>query len=1407
MNIKFDKNNRPSELTVVLSKKNGDLIGEINAEAFKIKRSLNEADEIYFEVYKNKSDSTTQTPYWDEITDFKCVWCRELNSYFEIYVDTSDDNAIRKTVTGKGLGEAELSQVNLYDTEYNTENDINRDGYIPIKIFNPETKKASLLDLILDKVPHYSIGEVSTSLRNLQRTFSFDEKSIYDALQEIATEIQALLKIDVYLDANGRIQRKINLYDLLDYCGTCNKRFETFKEVPNICPDCGKSTIIKGYGEAMNILVEADELASSIEVSPNSDTVKNCFKLSAGDDDLTAAIKNINPNGSDYIWYIPDYMKREMSNELQKILNNYDSIYEAWVNGTNKIDYCAGDNVLEGLNDERGVVSGTLSQYNKLVDKYNVYITEYNNYRKKNSLSIIDEFYKIKPSTKDTFNGLINKLYNIIDLKYFVDNELMPNVETTKPSLENQVEIVKSLNGSKISVNSVSNLSVATAKSSITSYIKIYTDSRYKFTVETQSTELKNTTTNERSLLNVTISVSNYSDSDNTIQKVENLTFVFIANNEKLVQQQCDYALNRDNKNDFSITGIIGKDVELSVVEENVKNYSVQRLKSFADAIQSCLDICLQQINSSDELNKHMIQDESTGYFSFTGDADTNNSDIIKNVYIPYLNKHIAIESELKSKEKDLNCIYAVRDYLAKIKSEVNEILNFEKFIKSSNEDLWTEFCLFRREDKYSNDNYISDGLNNSEVLSRATEFVNKAYDEIYKSAELQIQITSTLNNLLAIKELYSITEHFDVGNWIIVKVDGEIYKVRLVDFEVDYSNLSTISVTFSDVIRTRNGVSDVKSVLEKAGSMASSYEGVKRQATQGSEANSVYKDWVLKGIDATNVMIKAGSENQDIVIDNHGLLARKYNSYIDDFEPCQMKIINSSLALTTDNWQTLKTAVGKFRYKDPDDNMREKDGYGVIAEKIIGKQVLGEELSFYNLSGNLKFDDNGLVVSNNNNSLIINPSADSIFTITNKNKENVIYFDSDGNGTFEGTIKATAGLIAGWKIEEGRMYDESARQYFPNASAIVGINKYGNGDAFYAGASDVTGGDSAKFRVTHEGKLFATDANITGTVNATNGSFTGTINASLGTIGGWIIDSQQMYRDMYVRIKDDVDSTVGGALLYRAAIQAWNGDSDGDTLHASNARNVFYVYQNKYNETTKGWDFDTYMFYVNSRGEMFVRTTLVEGTLTIAGNCNITGHMYINDILFDKRVTNEWQDTAYDTNTRNVMYTNGALVLSSFDWNNSKWYNTYISSGTCYINTWVGAVHINAKGAGLLVNGKSVSGGSSREYKENIKELSNDRIAENLYSIPIWEFDFKNEYKEYDMVECTQAGFIADEVGKYYPSACIRNKDGIPVNWSVRNIVPPMLKLIQNHKNDIDALKEAVEILNKKINELETAE
>ena len=40
-------------------------------------------------------------------------------------------------------------------------------------------------------------------------------------------------------------------------------------------------------------------------------------------------------------------------------------------------------------------------------------------------------------------------------------------------------------------------------------------------------------------------------------------------------------------------------------------------------------------------------------------------------------------------------------------------------------------FCSYRREDTYDNKNYISDGLNNAEIIQRAKEFIQIAKKEL----------------------------------------------------------------------------------------------------------------------------------------------------------------------------------------------------------------------------------------------------------------------------------------------------------------------------------------------------------------------------------------------------------------------------------------------------------------------------------------------------------------------------------------------------------------------------------------------------------------------------------------------------------------------------------------------------
>ena len=355
MKINFDKAHNPETPTFILAKKSGDKIGLVNAKAIEITDALNDASEFTFTVYKyenGKKDSI-----WDYITNFKLVYCIEWDMWFEIRVEIDESAEVKKTVYGTSLGQAELSQIMLYNIEINTEDDIARDDYkTPTVLYNPDDPSSSLLHRILEKAPHYSIGHVDSTIDRIQRMFSFDDTSIYDALQDIAEEINCLFVINakssdtenVYLDSSeedrlldsktrellverdhlGDIRRIISVYDLESNCNDCGNR----GEFTGVCPKCGSTDINEGYGEDTTIFITADELAEDIQLTTDTDEVKNCFKLEAGDDLMTASVRNCNPNGSDYIWNITDAVKADMSSNLVAKIESYDKQYAYYQN-------------------------------------------------------------------------------------------------------------------------------------------------------------------------------------------------------------------------------------------------------------------------------------------------------------------------------------------------------------------------------------------------------------------------------------------------------------------------------------------------------------------------------------------------------------------------------------------------------------------------------------------------------------------------------------------------------------------------------------------------------------------------------------------------------------------------------------------------------------------------------------------------------------------------------------------------------------------------------------------------------------------------------------------------------------------------------------------------------------------
>ena len=104
----------------------------------------------------------------------------------------------------------------------------------------------------------------------------------------------------------------------------------------------------------------------------------------------------------------------------------------------------------------------------------------------------------------------------------------------------------------------------------------------------------------------------------------------------------------------------------------------------------------------------------------------------------------------------------------------------------------------------------------------------------------------------------------------------------------------------------------------------------------------------------------------------------------------------------------------------------------------------------------------------------------------------------------------------------------------------------------------------------------------------------------------------------------------------------------------------------------------------------------------------------------------------------------------------------------------------------------------SSKRYKHDItKELKNELNPESLYDLDVVQYKYNADYLgEQDIRYLTDViGFIAENVYEKYPIAAnysINKETGeiLVEDWDVRYIVPALLKLIQNHKKEIDELK-----------------
>lgn len=949
--------------TLLLQHKNFETIGNggvTNVSDLTYKNNFNDANEVSFKIHKFNDEK--KHPLWDSIVDFKIIYIPQLHERFEISVTTSeeDPNDVSKSITGTSLCEAELSQITLRNVQINTETDMTNPLYdenFPTILYrDPEEydsvenlaiwakskydylknktaypteesviarkktilKHASLLHRVLEKAPHYSILYVADTLKKLKTVheFTFDGTNILSALKDtIADDFHCVFMFNSE-------NRTISVLDLYSTCNNCGYRGDYMDE----CPECGSNNITNKYGEDTNILINSTNLTTQITLDSNSDSLKNCFYITGADDAINAAIANVNPNGTQYIYYFSNETLADMPTELQNKLGSYNTLYDE-INTTR----------------EYNLKADRVAEYNKVINYINAKFASIS----KDDQDKIE--YPTLTSPLVGYPALTSAWYSAMDVYYFLNDSMMPVIDVDGMGLDDSITAIqdglKDLGG--VAVTGIKTITQSAVKGSVDALVKtFFSASYYDMNITDGVLSDYDSSTGKRTWSG-TITLTSHSQMDENNQyltKSVKITTDVIESTEKYIEQKITRMTNRaDDIKDKQITSI---KLTEDKFKEQLGYYSLSELNNLKKEFEACRDIAVD------------------GFTDESVDVQYNNSEL-KDKYVNfYSDRIVLIQDEIKARENQIetvNAIYNIEKSTGEIQDIVNSVKTELDLGNYLGEELYMLWYSYRREDDYSNDNYSSTGLDDVTLIKRATELVEAAQKELYKAGNLQYSLSATMGNLLALDEFKPIKDKFEVGNFIKVGIDDKVYSLRLMSYETDFDSIQDMPVEFSTVEKVYTGYSDVQSVLDASRSMATSYSSVKDQVDKSKKITDTVNDWSDNGINGDNTQF-ANSSEQTILINKNGILGRSYDDQLDEFSLKQFKLVNNGMYFTKDGWKSIETGIGRFTYRDINGNLVED--YGIIAKTVVGNLIIGKELQIYNEDKSIVIDENGLTIN-----------------------------------------------------------------------------------------------------------------------------------------------------------------------------------------------------------------------------------------------------------------------------------------------------------------------------------------------------------------------------------------------------------------------------------------------------------
>ncbi len=777
--------------------------------------------------------------------------------------------------------------------------------------------------------------------------------------------------------------------------------------------------------------------------------------------------------------------------------------------------------------------------------------------------------------------------------------------------------------------------------------------------------------------------------------------------------------------------------VDLSVAEMNeqdllnhFRQYSLNRLKSFYDGYNSCISVLI-------------------------GLGKTETSDSQDPLYSRYETRLKTVEQAMEERKADIE---NVNGRIQTLESEQKEFLygssamaqplfSYQPHdLKTCLGSLYAEFCKYRREDAYTNNSYTSEGLDTAKCLEKAKKLLDAAHREAKKACRLQRTASASLHNLFALPEFEPLYDKFALYNYIRIRTEDEVLKLRIAGIEFHGETAHEVQVTFAEHVDVVSSAAQtVRQTLQQAAQMSESYPSTVLQAEKGNQAEQKLQEIETNGLDAGKNMV-TNSENNEITITRSGIIGKCMNdegSYGDR----QFRITGNTMAFTDDNWKSVRVAIGENTFRHPLTESKETQ-YGIFAENIIGNLIAGEKMYIGNKEGNVFITESGIRIGKGTISWdgVNPPGMEDIGGLTEfKHKVNAALTGSP-------TTEIGSDYVISPKIGGGYLYIKDTKN---DTKTSVEINPNGTNFAGHNG--------SYAFNVSKDGTI------IMGVKNDGSGYFRGEIQANSGKIANFNISTDKICTDE-TEFKDSTGIYFGKDGLRIG--DNFKVESDG-TMCLKNS--LYMWYEDEYeNDGGPGYR-ECFVIGKSADADMLTAklTTSFESNVFVLGSLSLDQYLTVNEEAnFMKSIS-----------IKRILELDGDLIAHGV-------YNNQHDSSTP--NLRIGSGHKIKRIAE-----------SSRKFKNSIKLVNSDELnPQKLYDINVVQYKFNENYlaKEDQRHGKDVIGFIAEDVYEKYPIAADYSfdKNGAPVvhDWNLRYMVPAMLKLIQEQKQQLFQLDQEVKSL-----------